>query len=247
MDNFNCNINFKSNLFLVSPDMSNPDMPYNDIEFLSQIYDPIKIEQIQKYHSLTEKQNYILEKAAVCVYAKRISKNEKAQYFVFQRKGSQIVDVCKCRLKECPLINKCRPNENEDIDREEQIFSKLKPAVHVDQSKYYPVLDSFNRVIERHNDAAFSLLANTDLQRYIDEKYKKITFAYNGLGNGGSWDNWDGGDLNNYFDAYKTKQQMPIVEIKTNTEVVPNPLLEYQKSHPKNLNNPFFKNISNKK
>ena len=60
MNNFNCNINFKSNLFLVSPDMSNPDMPYNDIEFLSQIYDPIKIEQIQKYHSPTEKQNYII-------------------------------------------------------------------------------------------------------------------------------------------------------------------------------------------
>ncbi|MBQ8784518.1 MAG: hypothetical protein IJZ59_00555 [Alphaproteobacteria bacterium] len=239
MDELKSNIHFNSNVYPVKT-----SVPYSDNDFLEEIYDPKKIELIKKYKSLTKKQEEILVKSAVCVYSKRILNNKDAQYFVFQNVKGDIKDICKCRLFQCPLLlTECRVGKEKEIKEEEKLFSQLKKAEKRVTTGYHPIFLNFTRIEEIYDEDAFPIIANTNLQEYKQNNNQKITFLYNGGGNGGTFDNWDGGDISNYFNSKKENKNIQVVPLRKPKKRQKNPLLEYQKKH-KNTNNPFFNRIS---
>lgn len=234
------NIQFKSNLFIV---LSEDHSPYNDIEFIREIFDPQKLGEIQYFSKfpnvLTEMQKEIIKEFGICLKARKLSGNENYQCFVFTSRGA-VKGKCKCKLLQCEdLLTKCRKGENRNtIEKEIEQFGLLKQIGCRNTKNFYPIITNFDRVLERHKSYAYELLSNTDLEKYKQNNSKQISFAY--TGGCENWDNWAGGDPNNYFSADRGKEKIQQISIDANTEAEENPLFKFQRENNKNRDNPFF-------
>lgn len=242
MKNYKSNIEFRSNLYLVS------ENPYNDFEFIQNVFDPIKLEKIRKSTVLQlfpKEQEMIIQQNAVCIYYKKYANNEKSQYYVLKKVNNKLKDICRCRVVQCPyLFTVCRPNQEEDVANEIKAFSHCIKAPVINTEKYYPIMLNFNRVREKYGSLAYDIIANTDMKKYIEQKNEKVTFSYTGKGNGADWDNWVGGiDENNF--TTDSNQLVPTVKLELKQTKRKNPMLELQRKNLKNINNPFFKNKNN--
>lgn len=238
MLSINSNIQYKSNVYIVSSSYS----PYDDSSFIHQVYDAKKLNEIIKKSRfgdvlLTKVQRYILEKDVVCIYAKKFLKSETAQYFILTRHNEE---KCKCQIVDCPLFEQCRPNEKIKAQTEQERFNNLSIAEKIDNTHYYPIMLNFDRVIERCSDNAFDVISDIDMTQY--QYNDNVTFSYVGDGNGANWDNWVGGSEERYFSSEKKTKNILVVDLTSDIHASNNPMLEYQKRH-LNLDNEFFKKI----
>lgn len=240
------NIKFSSNVYIVC---GSSMKPYNNIDFIEQVFDYNKLKQIEKDskfqtpNPFNQQQEYIISQSKICYYAKNFLDNKSSQYWILKKCDNGLKGVCKCQILQCEKILECRPEGIDSVKKEIEEFAKIKKADKNDMSSTYPVMLGFNRVIERYTEQkAYKLLANVDMERYIKKSYKKVTFLQ-GHENTSTWDNGANGAgtmCEKFLPAFPNVKEK-YVEISEKQEKVENPMLKFQRTNNKNADNPFFK------
>lgn len=84
------------------------------------------------------------------------------------------------------------------------------------------------------------VMENYTFERYKSKYFSKISYKYEGGGNGSNWDNWV--NMDTYFTSDKKNQIIPDINVSSAVNVGENIMFKYQREHNLNKNNEFFKN-----
>ncbi len=84
------------------------------------------------------------------------------------------------------------------------------------------------------------VMENSTFEKYRNKYFSKISYKYEGDGNGSNWDNWI--NMDTYFTSDKKNQIIPDINVSSTVNVDENIMFKYQREHNLNKNNNFFKN-----